>query len=664
MKNTYLPNAFRAMLGIGLSTLLPLAQVSAGTVTWDGDSSTSWTNAANWVGNAVPTDGDDVVFSSVAAPTNNPTSSGTIPTTVTGGFRSITFNNTQTSALTVNGGFFYLSAPGGGSPSLVHSKTSSNPTVTLSNTIRFTADQIWQIDTGATLVKDTGRLFNDGVGGSVNFEKTGGGTLRLSVGTAGGDFGGAGKNITLTGGTVEITVASIDQLGSTSNTIVFNGGTLANTAGGAISQDRAMSVTSNGGTMNTGASFNWTQNGSIAFTGNLTKTGAQAFVIQGASANTGTGGMIINAGTVTMNKADGTNALVGDTNVNSGGSLRWVQNNQIADTASVVINSGGTLDLNGKVETLNSLSVLNGANAFTTGAGANLETTGNLNLGTVTGTVSSASTLKGNTLNVAGATLAVGGATTSGRLEAGSGGLLFSAGSITLNNGDAGGELRLGGDATINSSATLIVTNNGGLGAVKGFVNLGAADRTFTVNHVAGAQTTDFRISTVVTGTGGLVKAGNGTMVLGNEVSPTTIDNTYTGDTTVSAGTLVLAQSASLLFNIGASGVNNGIDGSGTLTLNGRFVFDLTGASTSFGSAWNIVNVGSLSETFGSTFSVDTFTDAGSGLWTKDINGTNYYQFSELSGALTVVPEPTTWALLAGALTFLVVFRRRRVAGL
>lgn len=662
MKTASLTHRSLALIGAGIICLAtPLASFAA-TVTWDGDTNNSWSNPGNWVGGVSPIGGDDVVFSSLAAPAFNP-NPGTIAATSVSGFRSITFNNTQTSPLTLAGAVIFLSAPGGGSPSLVHSKISSNSTVTLQNSVRFVADQVWQIDTGATLLKNGGTLFNDGVGGTFSFEKTGGGTLRLAAPVA-GDFGGVGKEFKISAGTVEI-ASAFNQLGSASNTIVFNGGQLAKTDTTLLTQSRAMSVTSNGGTINVGGGTAWVQDGSIAFTGNLTKTGANTFVIQGASANTGSGGMIINTGTVALGKADGTNALAGNTSVNAGGTLLWSQNNQIADTASVTINSGGLLNLNGRQETLASLTVASGANLFSTGAGGNLETTGTMTLNATTGTniINSNSVLKGNTLNVAGAILNVAGSGTSGRLETGSGGLIFSAGSIILNNGDVGGEFRLGGNAIINSSSTLVITDNT-VGVVRGFVNLGSSDRTFTVNKIAGPQLSDFRISTVVTGTGGLIKDGAGTMVLGDNLSSNSIANTYTGNTTVSAGELILADNTSLLFNIGASGVNNQINGIGTLTLDGDFRFNLASAGTVVGNSWNVINVGTLAETFGGTFSVfstvGSFTN-NSGVWSINESGANY-QFSQATGLLTVVPEPTSLALLSVCLMAMVAFHRRRRA--
>ena len=133
-------------------------------------------------------------------------------------------------------------------------------------------------------------------------------------------------------------------------------------------------------------------------------------------------------------------------------------------------------------------------------------------------------------------------------------------------------------------------------------------------------------------GTGSLTKLGAGTLTLSGA-------NTYAGDTTVNDGTLSLAGSnAQLNFVIGAAGVNNKITGAGTLLLAGDFNFDLAAASTTLNDWWQIVDVGTLVETFEDTFSVLGFKPhAGGVLWTKAILSTlNAYEFSESTGILRV----------------------------
>jgi autotransporter-associated beta strand protein len=139
--------------------------------------------------------------------------------------------------------------------------------------------------------------------------------------------------------------------------------------------------------------------------------------------------------------------------------------------------------------------------------------------------------------------------------------------------------------------------------------------------------------------TNGLVKSGAGTLTLGGT-------NTYLGNTTVSAGTLSLSSSGSLLFIIGGSATNNRLLGSGTTSVDGRFAFDLTAASTDTNATWSIV-AGTLTNTYGTNFIVTGFNGSG-GLWTNTTNGVNYV-FSQSTGVLSVqstgAPTPyNAWA--------------------
>lgn len=146
-------------------------------------------------------------------------------------------------------------------------------------------------------------------------------------------------------------------------------------------------------------------------------------------------------------------------------------------------------------------------------------------------------------------------------------------------------------------------------------------------------------------------KLGSGTLTL-------TAGNTYTGNTSINAGAISLADNAGLKFVIGTSGTNNRITGSGDLTLDGDFLFNLSGAGSNPGDNWTIVDLATLGAvTFGNTFQVTGFTESGN-VWTS-----SEYQFSELTGVLTVIPEPSSWGSLFLGVIWIAALRRRR-AGL
>ncbi len=228
---------------------------------------------------------------------------------------------------------------------------------------------------------------------------------------------------------------------------------------------------------------------------------------------------------------------------------------------------------------------------------------------------------------------------------------------VLVNNGNSGTNLtRQATIRNIESTASETLTINTDLGITgTGNKNLmlgggNTGDNAFNgaIIDAIGASVLD------------LYKQDNGKWILGGA-------NTYEGDTIVDAGTLELADDAELRFIIGDTGVNNAILGDATnanLDLNGDFVFDLSGAGTTIGDLWNLVDVDNLTETYGSTFSVRSTVGAFSetaGVWSRSENG-QVYEFTESTGVLTVVvPEPTTLAIVAaGGLLGLGIVRRRR----
>lgn len=139
----------------------------------------------------------------------------------------------------------------------------------------------------------------------------------------------------------------------------------------------------------------------------------------------------------------------------------------------------------------------------------------------------------------------------------------------------------------------------------------------------------------------------------------TSASNNYTGNTSLAGGNLSLANGSFLGFVIGAHAANNAITGSGSVFLDGQFGFSLTGASTNLGDSWQIVHAGPLTATWGTNFGVLDFADLGLGLWQRTQSGATYL-FSESTGQLSVVPEPSTLLLAAAGGTLLLVLRRRR----
>lgn len=136
--------------------------------------------------------------------------------------------------------------------------------------------------------------------------------------------------------------------------------------------------------------------------------------------------------------------------------------------------------------------------------------------------------------------------------------------------------------------------------------------------------------------------------------------NTFLGNINLMNATqsrFALDPGANLNFSIGAAGVNNKVFGVGAAAFDGLFNIDLSAAGSGLGDSWTLVDNAALTESFGATFSVAGFADLGGDLWQKSANGVDY-QFSELTGVLSVVPEPSSLALLVTG--FAVMLGRRR----
>ena len=166
-----------------------------------------------------------------------------------------------------------------------------------------------------------------------------------------------------------------------------------------------------------------------------------------------------------------------------------------------------------------------------------------------------------------------------------------------------------------------------------------------------------------ISGPGPIYIGDNGSGDAARTIYFTSSASTYAGNIILTPGTsgnqnrsrLTFVDDSIMNFIIGANGVNNSISGTGILTLNGDFNFDLTAAGVNLGDSWVVASA--TSQTFGSTFTVAGFYDNGGDIWYKTYNAV-VYEFSESTGTLSVVPEPATLVLLG--LGSLALLRRRK----
>lgn len=233
----------------------------------------------------------------------------------------------------------------------------------------------------------------------------------------------------------------------------------------------------------------------LAGSGALVKSGNGVLVLGGANANYA-GAFDVNAGT-----------------------LQFLPSGSLSAKTALGIASGATVDLNNTNQSFGSLSgagrVLLGSGSLTAGA---LDTSTTF-LGVISGS--------GSFTKAGAGTMTLGGANTF------TGETTIAGGTLRFVNG---GSLSAQSGVNVFSSATLDLNDTSqtvGSLAGGGSVRLGSGTLT------AGGNGTTTLFSGEMSGSGAFVKTGGGTMTLGGA-------NTYTGDTTIAAGTLRFQSGGSL----------------------------------------------------------------------------------------------------------------------
>ena len=293
-------------------------------------------------------------------------------------------------------------------------------------------------------------------------------------------------------------------------------------------------------------------------------------------------------------------------------------------TANFTFNQG-TLNAND----LTAGSVLSG-----TAAG---NATGNLNLSGGTANFNSSTNPLRLGVNADDARTARGNLNISGTANvtvSANGGVSILLGDASVVGGNAigalsltGGTLTVAGDivrgsATGTVSSTVLVAG--------GILDMGGNDIGATGAVVSlTAESGTLKNIASLNNNGDLTKTTAGTLTLDGT-------NTYTGNTVVSDGTLVLADNARLKFVLGnSSGSNNSINGAGTLTLEGDFEIDTTAADALSSGSWTLVDNATLTETYTANFTVVGFSDVGGNKWEKTV-GSKKYTFDEATGILSL----------------------------
>ena len=300
----------------------------------------------------------------------------------------------------------------------------------------------------------------------------------------------------------------------------------------------------------------------VVSNGGITKQGASTLTFLGASANTYSGLTTVSAGGLTLSKT-AVDAIAGNVLVNSTGTLTLGAADQINNASNVEV-AAGTFALGANSDTVNNVKLTGGIITGTTGVLTSSTAYDFQSSGNVTGILAGAA---GANKTTAGTVTFSGGSanTYTGLTTVSAGSLVLSktAGVVALA-GDAlvnGGTLQIGRADQIKDTANLEVATGGtfAMGGNSDTVN----NLKLTGGAITGSGTLtsstafDFQssgnIAAVLAGAAGANKTTAGTVTFSGANA-----NTYTGLTTVSAGSLVLSKTAGVVALAGDALVNGG----------------------------------------------------------------------------------------------------------
>jgi fibronectin-binding autotransporter adhesin len=461
---------------------------------------------------------------------------------------TLTGENTYTASTTVSGGTLQV-GDGGTTGSIVDN-------VTLSNSA------------GIAFNRSDSLTFSASVTGTGSFTKLGAGTLTIS-----GSNGFTGAT-TVAGGVLAL--GSANALPAAGN-ITFTGGTLrysaANTTDFAA---RIVSSTAAIGIDTAGQNVTFAGNLIAGNSGGLTKTGDGTLTLSGS--NTFTGAITVLGGTLGLN-ADKAVPSSATAIVLDGGALLRVSTLTPTMSNSISIGSSGG-------------EIRNAAGAQWTvgGSVAGGAGTGSLVLNSSSGEIifgNASSTYTGGTRILAGSGIAV-----QADAAFGSGTISFEGGSLRTTSSGArviGNPVAFAGDATFTTSQRDLTFN--------GPATILGETRTLTVSATTSLATYNGSI-----GDGGnalgFTKAGVGTLILGGS-------NTYSGTTTLDAGTLrlnntdALAGGGDVSFTGGTlqySGSNTGDYSARIRSSSAAIRIDTNSQAVTWSGAVDSTNVGGLAK--------------------------------------------------------------------
>ena len=416
---------------------------------------------------------------------------------------------------------------------------------------------------GSTWSNGTALLIGDSGSGNRLTVEAGAQVLEGGVGVSLGYNAGSSDNALLVDGTGSILSSSTDLVvgysGNSNSVVISNGATMTNgqqSYGGVIgfysgASNNSVVVTGNGSTWNDGGDLllGWSDSGNnLTITNGGTVTSRQINYGGVIGFNAGVSGnsvMVTGKGSTWSNAGD---LLVG---VSGSGNSMVIANGGSVSNAQV--NYGGGIGFNGGSSN-NSVLVTGGGSAWTNRGDLLVGVSGSGN----SMVISNGATVVSGEVNYGGVIGLNSNSTGNSVLVTGSGSTWSNSGNLTIGY-SGNGTLTIANGGSVSASAVTIASQAGSSGTIN-FGSLGGSDTAGNliaplISFGSGSGTINFNqadtlAATGFSGNGSINQLGNGTTILIGS-------NTYTGTTTVSAGTLL------------ANNTNGSAVGASTVHVNG-----------------------------------------------------------------------------------------------
>lgn len=566
--------------------------------------------------------------------TNNSTNTQTISAAIVlGAAQSWTAN---TGALTVSGGItnagFTLTSAGSSNSTLSGViaglgglTKSGSGTLTISGASANTFTGLTSVNDGTLLLNKTAGL-NAFAGGLTVGDGAGAANSAVTRWLAANEMPGQTLSVN-SDGLADLNGFS-DAIGAvtiTGGTITTGAGTL--TLGGNVTTNASATVATIGGNLALGANRSFTvanggaavdlQVGAVlsgAFT--VTKMGTGTMVFSGA--NTYTGLTSVTAGVLNIQNALALGTTAGATTVTSGAALQ-LQGDIAVGTEALSLSGSGVAN-DGVLRNISGTNSFGGAITLLANSTIGVDA-GSLALSGVISGAFNLTKVGAGTLTLSASNLFSGAvAIQNGTISVVGSGLGTATSAVTLGATGTTGTLQYTG-ATASSTRPFVLASGGG-----GGIDVYSAGTTLTL--ATGAS---------ISGSGNFEKSGAGTLVL-------TAANTFTGNTTISAGTLRLggndrlSTTGSLTITGGTFDLSTFSQTVNTLTVSGGATVTGTGTLTSSAGVYALQN-GTVNANL-----------AGSGTMTKSTLGTILLNLASNYTGLTSVDAGTLQVNASGAL--------------